>query len=101
MRLILGIEDGHYVAARHSQRQIQPMWFVDRLIVEDDELYIRIAQFANFGLRLRDCTGIIFAADRHDLYQSFRIVKIIDLLNRLAIHLLFMSSWQKNGKGET
>ncbi len=98
MGFVLCIEDSHYVPARHLQRQVQPMRFVDRLVIEDNELDIGIAQLADFGLRLRDSTRVVFAADRHDLYQSPGIVKVVHLLDRLAIHILFMPGRQEDGK---
>ena len=43
MWLILSIEDGHHIATRHLQSQVQPMRFVNRLIIKDKQLDVWIA----------------------------------------------------------
>src|SRR5258708_5113781 len=100
MRLILGIEDGHDIASRHLQSQVQPVWLSDRIIIIDQQLDIWITEFVDLCLGLGDGARIILATDGDDLQQFFRIVEIVHLLNSLAVDPLLVLSRQKNGEGE-
>ena len=93
MGFILSIEDRYDITLGNTQPKVEPMRFVNWLIIEDNKLDIGIAQFIDFGLCFCNGARIIFTADGENLNQALRIVKIIDLLDRVAIDSLFMTSW--------
>src|SRR5579884_312883 len=98
VRLVLGIEDGHDIAMRDLQGQVEAVRLIDRRIVEDHQLHVGIAKLFNFGLRLRNGAGVILATDRQYLHQLFWIVQIIDFLDRFTIDRLFMARRKHDGK---
>ena len=100
MRLVFCIEDGDDIAACDLQREIQSMGLVDRLIIEDDQLNVWIAQFINLSLCLRNSPWIVLATNSHDLHQLFRIVEIVDFLQGFAIDIFLMPGRQQDSKGE-
>src|SRR5260370_42080160 len=101
MRLILGVENGHDIPARHLQTKVQPVRFAYRIIVVNEQLHIGIAQLIDLGLRLGNGSRVILAAYRYDLHEFAGIVKIIHLLNGLTVHIFFVLGGQENSKGKT
>src|SRR5436190_1207043 len=61
---------------------------------------MRITQFVDFCQSLGNSSRIILTTNGNNLHEFFWIVEIVNLLNGLAIDILFMSGWQQNGKGE-
>src|SRR5438128_790718 len=90
MRLILSGENSNNIPMRYLHPQIEPMWFIDGLVIEDEQLDVWIVQFADSSKSLSNGARIIIATDGDDLHEFFWVVEVVDFLNGFAGDILFM-----------
>jgi hypothetical protein len=85
----------------YLQAQVQAVWFINRLVIEDEQLDVCIAQCIDGSAGLGDGAGIIFATNSTDLHQFFWVVQVVDFFEGLAVDKLLVPGGQQDGKGDT
>src|SRR5438874_1833119 len=76
------------------------MRLTHRIIIVYEQLHIWIAKLVDFSLSLGNSARIIFATNGDYLQEFFRIIKIVDFLDCLAVNIFFILGRQKNSKGQ-
>ncbi len=83
-----------------AQPQVQAVWFVNRLVIEDEQLDVGIAQGIDGRAGLGDGAGIICATNRNQLQQCLWVAQVVDVFDGLAVDPLLVPGGQQDGKGE-
>ena len=98
MKVILRIDDRHHLMRALTKPNVQPVWLIDRPIVEDRQPEVRVVYLIDDSPGYVDSFKVAPLTDNHDLEHVPGIIGAPNTPERLRKHILLMPGGKEDGE---